>query len=147
MPTVRGPTTTFLLSGTGMRANCAYASTVAHDCHNLMVVGTSDEAMAIAANALIESEGGIAIVVDGKLDAVMALPLAGLMTLESAEVAAAQVIRIERSIAKTGCPHSKMEMTLSFAALPVLEELHITNRGYVLLKEGKAPELVPLIVK
>ncbi len=40
-----------------------------------------------------------------------------------------------------------MEMTLSFAALPVLEELHITNRGYVLLKEGKAPELVPLIVK
>lgn len=135
------------IRGIGMRANCAYASTVAHDSHNMMVVGTSDEAMATAANALIESEGGIAIVVDGKLDAVMALPLAGLMTLESAEVAAAQVIRIERSIAKTGCPHSKMEMTLSFAALPVLEEQHITNRGYVLLKEGKAPELVPLIVK
>ena len=39
-----------------------------------------------------------------------------------------------------------MEMTLSFAALPVLEELHITNRGYVLLKEGGTPQLVPLIV-
>ncbi|MBQ6344020.1 MAG: adenine deaminase [Anaerolineaceae bacterium] len=133
------------IRGIGMRANCAYASTVAHDSHNMMVVGTSDEAMAMAANALVESEGGIAIVVDGKLEAVMALPLAGLMTLESAEVAAAQVTRIEQAIAKTGCPHSKMEMTLSFAALPVLEELHITNRGYVLLKEGKAPELVPLI--
>lgn len=133
--------------GTGMRANCAYASTVAHDCHNLMVVGTSDEAMAMAANALIECEGGIAVVVDGKLAYVMELPLAGLMTLESAEVAAARVLKIEKAIADTGCPHSKMEMTLSFAALPVLEELHITNRGYVLLKEGAAPELVPLIVK
>lgn len=135
------------IRGIGMRANCAYASTVAHDCHNMMVVGTSDEAMALAANALVECEGGIAIVVDGKLAEVMELPLAGLMTLESAEVAAARVIRIEQAIEATGCPHSKMEMTLSFAALPVLEELHITNRGYVLLKEGKAPELVPLIVK
>ena len=87
------------IRGTGMRANCAYASTVAHDCHNLMVVGTSDEAMAMAANALIECEGGIAVVVDGKLEAVMELPLAGLMTLESAEVAAARVLRIEEAIA------------------------------------------------
>ena len=129
-----------------MRANCAYASTVAHDSHNLMVVGTSDEAMALAANALVECEGGIAIVADGKLAYVMELPLAGLMCLESAEVAAARVIKLEQAIADTGCPHSKMEMTLSFAALPVLEELHISNRGYVLLKSGKAPELVPLIV-
>ena len=135
------------IRGVGMRANCAYASTVAHDSHNMMVVGTSDEAMCLAANALIESEGGIAVVVDGKLAYVMELPLAGLMTLESAEVAAAQVLKVEKAIADTGCPHSKMEMTLSFAALPVLEELHITNRGYVLLKDGKEPELVPLIVK
>ena len=134
------------IRGVGMRANCAYASTVAHDSHNLMVVGTSDEAMAMAANALVECEGGIAIVVDGKLAYVMELPLAGLMCLESAEVAAARVIKLEQAIADTGCPHSKMEMTLSFAALPVLEELHISNRGYVLLKTGKAPELVPLIV-
>ncbi len=135
------------IRGIGMRANCAYASTVGHDSHNLMVVGTSDEAMAMAANALIECEGGISIVVDGKLAYVMELPLAGLMCLESAEVAAARVIKLEQAIAATGCPHSKMEMTLSFAALPVLQELHISNRGYVLLKEGKAPELVPLIVE
>ena len=135
------------IRGIGMRANCAYASTVGHDSHNLMVVGTSDEAMAMAANALIECEGGISIVVDGKLAYVMELPLAGLMCLESAEVAAARVIKLEQAIAETGCPHSKMEMTLSFAALPVLQELHISNRGYVLLKEGKAPELVPLIVE
>ena len=134
------------IRGVGMKANCAYASTVAHDSHNLMVVGTSDEAMALAANALVECEGGIAIVADGKLAYVMELPLAGLMCLESAEVAAARVIKLEQAIADTGCPHSKMEMTLSFAALPVLEELHISNRGYVLLKTGKAPELVPLIV-
>ena len=134
------------IRGVGMKANCAYASTVAHDSHNLMVVGTSDEAMALAANALVECEGGIAIVADGKLAYVMELPLAGLMCLESAEVAAARVIKLEQAIADTGCPHSKMEMTLSFAALPVLEELHISNRGYVLLKSGKAPELVPLIV-
>ena len=134
------------IHGIGMRANCAYASTVAHDSHNLMVVGTSDEAMAKAANALVKCEGGIAVVVDGELAYVMELPLAGLMCLESAEVASARVIRLEQDIAATGCPHSKMEMTLSFAALPVLEELHISNRGYVLLKEGKAPELVPLIV-
>ena len=145
-----GKTKTFgagFIHGVGMRENCAYASTVAHDCHNMMVVGTSDEAMAMAANALIECEGGIAIVVDGKLAYVMELPLAGLMTLESAEVAAARILRAEEAIAATGCPHKKMEMTLSFAALIVLPELHISNHGYVLLKEGEGPRVVPLIIR
>jgi len=52
----------------------AYASTVSHDCHNLLVVGTDDQAMATAANELIKVGGGIVLVVDGKVDSILPMP-------------------------------------------------------------------------
>jgi adenine deaminase len=133
--------------GVKLNPGCAYASTVSHDCHNLLVIGMDDDAMVLAANKLIEVGGGIAIVVDGKLETVMPLPLAGLMSLESVEVAAQQASQVETALKKSGCPYDSFEMTLSLLGLIVLEELHLSNRGLVELKPGTAPKFVDLLVK
>lgn len=134
---------------TGLQFNpgCAYASTVSHDCHNLLVVGTSDQAMSLAANALIECGGGIAVVVNNQLQAVFPLPLGGLMSLETVEAAAEKVREIEAALKLAGCPHDSVEMTLSLLGLIVLEELHLSNRGLVALKPGQPPQFTSLIVE
>jgi adenine deaminase len=135
------------VSGTQFNPGCAYASTVSHDSHNLLVVGADDDAMALAANALIEVGGGICIVVDGKVETVMRLPLAGIMSLEPVAVAAKQIDEVEAALKKTGSPHEAFEMTLSLLGLIVLEELHLSNRGLVALKPGQPPQIVDLVVE
>ena len=134
------------VKGINLNTNSAYASTVSHDCHNLLVIGTNDEAMLLAANALIEVGGGIAIVADGELETVMPLPLAGLMSLESVAVAAEQAREVENALNKAGCPYPSFEMTLSLLGLIVLEELHFSNKGLVELKPGEMPRFVDLVV-
>ncbi|MCP4117992.1 MAG: adenine deaminase [Desulfobacteraceae bacterium] len=134
------------VSGTGMKPGAAYASTVSHDCHNLLVIGTDDAAMALAANTVIESKGGTAVVADNEVAGHMPLPLAGLMSLESIETAADQVNSVEDAMEQAGCVHESMEMTLSLLGLVVLGELHISNRGLVELKDGRPPRFVDLIV-
>jgi len=135
------------MTGATLKPKTAFASTVSHDCHNLMVLGTDDEAMVLAANALIDAGGGFAVVVDGKLDYLMPLPLAGLMTLEPVEIAAQQVCAMEESLKKAGCPADSVEMTLSLLGLIVLEELHLSNKGLVELKPGQPPKFVDLFVE
>ncbi len=135
------------VQGAKLKANCAYASTVSHDCHNLLVVGTSDEAMMTATNKLIECGGGIDIVIDNKLAACIELPLAGLMSLNSAEEAAKSLNEVEAALKQAGCPYDAFEMTLSLLALIVLEQLHLSNKGLVELKDGNPPKVVDLIVK
>ena len=135
------------IRGVGLKPNCAYASTVSHDCHNLLVIGTGDMAMSIAANALIDSDGGIAVVIDNRVTAIIPLPLAGLMTLENAETTSGQLCRVEQALKDAGCPYDGFEMTLNTAALIVLEQLHITNRGLVEMKDGKPACPVPLIME
>jgi len=134
-------------TGIKLKPNTAFASTVSHDCHNLLVIGTDEKAMTLAANELIKVSGGFAVVVDGKVETVMPLPLAGLMSLESVEVAAKQVTDVENALKKAGCPYDSFEMTLSLLALIVLEELHLGNKGLVQLKPGQPPKFVDLIVK
>jgi adenine deaminase len=134
------------MTGATLKPRTAFASTVSHDCHNLMVLGTDDEAMVLAGNALIEAGGGFAVVVDGKLEARMPLPLAGLMTLDPIHSAAKQVCEIEDAIKKAGCPEDSVEMTLSLLGLIVLEELHLSNQGLVELKPGQPPKFVDLVV-
>jgi adenine deaminase len=101
--------------------------------------------MALAGNALVEAGGGIAVVVDGAVDALLPLPLAGLMALEPVPETARRVREIEASIRRAGCGHDSIEMTISLLSLIVLEELHLSNRGYVALKPGQPPALVPLV--
>lgn len=134
------------VSGTQFNAGCAYASTVSHDSHNLLVIGSDDQAMALAANALIETGGGICIVVDGHIETIMPLPLAGIMSLEPLVVAASQIAEVEQALKKAGAPHEAFEMTLSLLGLIVIEDLHLSNRGLVALKPGQLPKIVDLVV-
>lgn len=135
------------VEGVHLNANCAYASTVSHDSHNLLVIGTSDEAMAAAANAVIASEGGIAIVVDGKVEAHMPLPMAGLMCIEPIETAAEKIQSIEHALRKAGCPYQSIEMTLSLLGLIVIEELRLSNKGLAELKSSEPIRLVNWIIE
>jgi adenine deaminase len=132
--------------GTQFKSHTAYASTVSHDSHNLQVVGTDDDAMVLAANELIRAGGGHCVVVDGKVEALMPMPLGGLMSLESVEVVSGQLKQIEAAIRKAGCPHDSAEMTISLLGLIVLEELHLSNQGLVALKPGEMPKFVELFV-
>lgn len=135
---------TGFITGLNFRAGSAYASTVSHDCHNLLVIGSNDEAMALAANTLRESGGGLTVVENGKVLALMALPLAGLMSLKSVKEAAGELEDIEKALKSIGCPHESVEMTISLLGLVVLGELHLSNRGLVELKNGKPPRFVNL---
>ncbi|MGD0750628.1 MAG: adenine deaminase C-terminal domain-containing protein, partial [Anaerolineales bacterium] len=132
------------VTGLNFKPNVAYASTISHDCHNLLVVGTDDQAMTTAANELIKVGGGIVLVVDGKVDSILPMPLGGLMALESVEKTAQMLRLIEQSFKKAGCDYDSIEMTLSLLGLIVLEELHLSNRGYVELKPGQMPKFVDL---
>ncbi len=79
------------VTGLTLKPGCAYASTVSHDCHNLLVIGTDDKAMVLAANTLKKSGGGLVVVIDNKVEALMPLPFAGLMSLKSVEDASEEL--------------------------------------------------------
>ncbi|MCF8113220.1 MAG: amidohydrolase family protein [Desulfotignum sp.] len=134
------------VSGTKFLPGSAYASTVSHDCHNLLVVGMDDAAMALAANTLIDSGGGLAVVMENRVLAHLPLPLGGIMGLASMETTASKIYAVEEALAMIGCPHKSFEMTLSLLGLVVLGELRLSNRGLVELKQGQAPRFVDLIL-
>jgi adenine deaminase len=83
-----GKVTVGLISGFGFTRKCAIGSTVAHDSHHMIVVGTDDESMAIAANELAKCGGGQVVVMDGKVIGLVDLQIAGLMSNERADVVA-----------------------------------------------------------
>jgi len=122
-------------------ARGAVASTVAHDSHNLIVAGSNDADMALAANALRECGGGQVVVAEGKVLARLALPVAGLLSLESAAAVASGERALRQAARELGCPLASPFMALSFLALPVIPALKLTDRG--LVDVGRF-ELVPL---
>ncbi len=106
----------------------AIASTVAHDSHNLVVVGVDDEAMARAANHLIAHGGGMVVMDDAP--AYLPLPVGGLMSDRPLEAVAGDYARLREALGRIGgAPH--LFARVSFLALPVIPELRITNRGLV----------------
>ena len=109
----------------------ALASTVAHDSHNLVVVGVTDDDMRAAAAALVELGGGQVVVADGRVLAELPLPIAGLMSDEPLDTVAAAAAGLDRAAAALGCRLSAPFMTLSFMALPVIPHLKLTDRGLV----------------
>ncbi len=109
----------------------AMASTVAHDAHNLLVVGTNDEDMALAANALANCGGGMAVAADGNLLGLVELPVAGLMNTLDAEEMSTKVHALERTWAEIGCTMPSPFMTMALIPLACLPELRLTNRGLV----------------
>lgn len=117
--------------GFGFRAPCAVASTVAHDSHHMLVVGTDDAAMAQAANELAGIGGGMLVVRDGRVEAVVELPIAGLMSDERAEVVAQKAERVLAAYRACGCMLNNANMQLSLLALVVIPELRISDLGLV----------------
>ena len=109
----------------------AMASTVSHDAHNLFVIGTNDEDMALAANTLINCGGGSCAVCDGKVLGLVELPLAGLMNPKSAEEMSKTVEGLENAWKEIGCDCVSPFMTMSIIPLACLPELRLTNRGLV----------------
>lgn len=109
----------------------ALASSVGHDSHNICVVGASDEDMAIAVNRLIELQGGFVAVRNGKIVGELALPLAGLMSLEPFETVERHLRSLRASVKEMGCPLAEPFLQLAFLPLPVIPHLKITDRGMV----------------
>ena len=118
------------LKGFGFKKG-AMAQTVAHDAHNLLVAGTNDEDMALAANTLIECGGGMCAVADGKVLAAVPLPVAGLMNDLPAAEMADLVAKLGEAWKEMGCVIESPYMTMALVPLACLPELRLTNRGLV----------------
>ncbi len=118
------------LKGFGIREG-ALAQTVGHDAHNLSVVGTNDEDMVIAANTLIKTGGGICVVKNKKVLALVELPLAGLMNEIDVNEMKKKVEKLEKSWVEIGCNLPSPFMTMSIIPLAVIPSLRLTNRGLV----------------
>ncbi len=106
----------------------AFASSVAHDSHNITAVGMSDEAIARAVNLIIEHEGGLSVC-DGEACELLPLPIGGIMSDRSAEEVAHAGARLAKMIEAMGCHLRAPYMTLSFMSLVVIPEIKIGERG------------------
>ncbi|MGE5398074.1 MAG: adenine deaminase C-terminal domain-containing protein, partial [Chitinophagales bacterium] len=118
------------VKGFGITGGAA-ASTVAHDSHNLLIIGNNDEDMALAGNVLTEAGGGMIVVKDGKVLAKLPLPIAGLMSDRQVEEVAEGVAKLDEAWKELGCNLISPFMTMSMLSLPVIPELRLTNRGLV----------------
>jgi adenine deaminase len=122
----------------------ALASSVAHDSHNIIVVGTTDDDMRAAMEAVVKMGGGLAAVSDCNILAQLALPVAGLMSLEPVRRVRDQLDSLIGVAHDLGTPLKDPFMTLSFLALPVIPELKLTDIGLV---DVNRFEVVPLFVE
>ena len=120
----------------------AIASTVAHDSHNIIAVGTNDEEIVKATNMLIESNGGISLV-DGDTEHLLSLPVAGIMSNEDGYKVAAKYKTLNGEAKRLGSKLHAPYMTLSFMALLVIPELKLSDKG---LFDGTKFEFTPLLV-
>lgn len=130
------------IRGIGLRRG-ALASTVAHDSHNLIVVGANDSDMVVAANALRELGGGLVVVRGGRVEAQLPLPVAGLLSTAPLE----RVVKLKKEVNQAalalGATLEQPFMALSFMALPVIPKLKLTDQGLVDVESFKH---VPLFV-
>jgi adenine deaminase len=136
-----GQVTNGFVSGFGYNTDCAVASTVAHDSHHMIVVGTSKEDMALAANTLGEVGGGIVVVSRGKVLALVELPIAGLMSDERAEVVARKAGKMVEAMKQCGCSLNNAFMQHSLLALVVIPELRISDIGLIDVTRFQKTEL------
>lgn len=119
------------VSGFGYTRPCAMASTVAHDSHHMIVVGTDRNDMALAANRLQEVGGGVTLFAGGKQLAMVELPIAGLMSTERAEVVAEKAQQLVTAMRDCGCTLNNAYMQHSLLALVVIPALRISDQGLI----------------
>ncbi|QEW22976.1 Adenine deaminase [Marinibacterium anthonyi] len=140
-----GGVTNAFVSGFGYQGKMAIASTVAHDSHHMIVVGTDRDQMALAANRLAEVGGGITIFRDGQELALVELPIAGLMSDAPATDVAAKAQKMVEAMIDCGCTLNNAYMQHSLLALVVIPELRISDLGLVDVRSfQKIPLFEPL---
>lgn len=130
------------VSGFGYEVPCAMASTVAHDSHHMIVVGTDRALMAQAANRLGEVGGGVTLFTDKGEQALVELPIAGLMSNERAEVVADKAQRLVSAMKDCGCDLNNAYMQHSLLALVVIPELRLSDVGLIDVTTFKPTPLV-----
>ncbi|OAS20423.1 adenine deaminase [Paenibacillus oryzisoli] len=116
--------------GFGVKSG-AVASTVAHDSHNLLVMGIDEGDMAFAANELVKLGGGMIVVENGKVLAQVQMTIAGLMSEKALPEVVKEVAEMDKAWQHIGCTMNAPFMTFSLIALPVIPEIRISNRGLV----------------
>ncbi len=119
------------VEGFGYNKPCAMASTVAHDSHHMIVVGTSKKDMALAANRLREVGGGVCFFAESEEKALIEMPIAGLMSDENSKIVAQKADKLVAAMAKCGCTLNNAYMQHSLLALVVIPELRISDIGLV----------------
>ena len=129
-----------LVSGFGLKKG-AIASSVAHDSHNIIVVGTNDADMMEAVVKIRKIQGGFTVVVDGKLVGKLPLPIAGLMSDQPLETVREELNKITALAHELGVTPREPFMALSFLALPVIPKLKLTDRGLVDVDKFKIVDL------
>jgi adenine deaminase len=128
------------VQGFGLKRG-AIGSTVAHDSHNLVIVGTNDPDILKIVEEIKSLGGGMVVASDGKVLASLALPIAGLMSETSVEGVDSRLEKLHRAVKDLGCKVRDPFMVLSFLALPVIPELKLTDKGLVDVTQFK---IVPL---
>ena len=119
----------------------ALASSVAHDSHNIIVVGTNDRDMLKAVDRIIKMQGGLTVAAGGQILATLSLPIAGLISNKSIEETKAELDQVVEAAKSLGCQVDSPFMAISFLALPVIPELKLTDKGLVDVTQFK---IVPL---
>ncbi len=137
-----GGVTNAFVSGFGYQGRMAMASTVAHDSHHMIVVGTDADQMALAANRLAQVGGGITVFKDGVELALVPLPIAGLMSDSPARDVAAQADAMMQAMRDCGCTLNNAYMQHSLLALVVIPELRISDLGLV---DVRSFQFIPLL--
>jgi len=119
-----------MVKGFGLKRG-ALASSIAHDSHNIVAVGTNDLDILTAIKAIEKLKGGLVVCIDGKLAAALPLPIAGLLSPEPLEAVVKKFERVEKTASVLGNIPPAVFSLLSFIALPVIPELRLTDRGLV----------------
>lgn len=132
------------LGGYGLKAG-AVAASIAHDSHNLMIAGTNDTDMVLAANTVRRNQGGLAVVRDGKVLGELPLPVAGLMSLEPAGEVGNKLDGLKAITRELGIPEAiDPFMTLAFTSLPVIPKLRLNTCGLI---DTEKQEVIPVTYK
>jgi adenine deaminase len=133
-----------LVNGFRFNVPCGIATTVAHDSHHMIVVGTDEKDMAIAANELAQMGGGQIVVREGEVIGQVELPIAGLMSNKQAEIVARKAKTVLDGFKACGCQLNNPNMQLSLLALVVIPELRISDLGLVDVNKFK---FIPVVEK
>jgi adenine deaminase len=126
----KGRTGKGFVKGFGIKKG-AFASSVGHDSHNIIVCGTNDEDMKTAAKKVIEMKGGFAVCESGKILACLALPIAGLMSEKTLDEVKAELDDVLDAVKKIGAIQKDPFISLGFLSLPVIPELKLTDFGLI----------------